>query len=216
MKKLLLHSCCAVCTIGALHALKEIKNTEYDTTLYFCNDNIDNFDEFERRLPLWSMVSEIVGVGVPDCPQVSSMIDKGRQNAAPANTTPKNQNFLNNNSKLIIEPYNHEKFLSKTKGFESEKEGGRRCKKCFELRLQKTFEKAKELNFDYFSTTLTISPHKNSQVIFECGERLQVGGAEFLKIDFKKNDNFRKAIELSKKYGIYRQNYCGCEFSKRY
>ena len=101
-------------------------------------------------------------------------------------------------------------------GLEDEKEGGVRCFKCYELRLRKTAEYAKEHNFEYITTTLTISPHKNSEKINEIG--LKVAGEyglNYLLSDFKKNDGFKRSIELSKEYDLYRQSFCGCEFSKR-
>jgi len=95
--------------------------------------------------------------------------------------------------------------------YKDEPEGGKRCILCYELRLKKTFEVASEENFEFFTTTLTISPYKKSNVIFEIGER--IAGEKFLKIDFKKQDGFKKTTELAKQFGFYRQNYCGCRFS---
>ena len=101
-------------------------------------------------------------------------------------------------------------FYSAIKGLENEKEGGKRCEKCFELRLAKTAYLAKD--FDYFTTTLTISPLKNAALINEIGSRL--GGDKWLYSDFKKGDGYLKSIKLSEKYCLYRQNYCGCVYSK--
>ncbi|MDO8740442.1 MAG: epoxyqueuosine reductase QueH [Candidatus Woesearchaeota archaeon] len=119
------------------------------------------------------------------------------------------------NLKLIIDNYCHEEWLEFVKGLEDEPEKGKRCWKCFEFNLRKTAEKARELGFDCFTTTLTISPHKDSKKIFEIGKKLETGGIRFLDIDFKKQEGFRHSVELSKKYDLYRQNYCGCEFSLR-
>ena len=84
----------------------------------------------------------------------------------------------------------------------------------FKLRLKATAEKARELNADYFTTTLTVSPHKNYKIISEVGRQLGLKySLSFLDIDFKKKDGFKRSIDLSKQYGLYRQNYCGCEFS---
>jgi len=106
------------------------------------------------------------------------------------------------------------KWFSCIKGFENEKEGGKRCELCYELRLRKTAEKAKEEGFDSFATTLTISPHKNAKVINAVGERIaRETGVEYYPSDFKKKDGFKKSIELSKRYSLKRQNYCGCVFS---
>lgn len=111
--------------------------------------------------------------------------------------------------------YDNETFLNRVKGLESEPERGARCPVCFRLRLEKTALKAKELNYDYFATTLTLSPLKNTKQINEIG--LVVGkeiGIPYLVSDFKKNDGYKKSIEFSKEYNLYRQNYCGCKFSK--
>lgn len=100
------------------------------------------------------------------------------------------------------------------KGLENEKEGGLRCEKCYRLRMEKTAEKAKELNIPYFTTTLTISPQKDAEVINKIGSSVaEEWGVEYLSENFKKNDGFKKSVELSRKYGLYRQNYCGCEYS---
>lgn len=117
---------------------------------------------------------------------------------------------------VLEDGYNPEEFYSKIKGLEGEKEGGARCSVCFRLRLEKTAQKAKELGFDLFGTTLTVSPHKNSIVINSIGKTVQeIVEIEFLEGNYKKQDGYKKSIEFSKKYNLYRQNYCGCEFSKR-
>lgn len=111
--------------------------------------------------------------------------------------------------------YLNNEYHEKVKGYENEPENGLRCPLCFELRLDKTASKAKENNFDYFGTTLTVSPHKNSKIINEIGLKLEEKyGVKFLLSDFKKEDGYKKSIELSKKYDLYRQDYCGCLYSK--
>ena len=117
---------------------------------------------------------------------------------------------------LEILDYDNSEFYNAVQGLEDKEEGGARCFKCYELRLRKTAEYAKEHDFEYITTTLTISPHKNSDKINEIG--LQVAeefGLKYLLSDFKKNDGFKRSIELSKEYDLYRQSFCGCEFSKR-
>ena len=117
---------------------------------------------------------------------------------------------------VIEDGYNPDEFLCKVKGLENEKEGGARCPVCFKLRLTKTAKKAKELGFVLFGTTLTVSPHKNSTVINAMGHVVEKEeGVEFLEGNYKKQDGYKKSIEFSKKYNLYRQNYCGCKFSKR-
>ena len=99
-------------------------------------------------------------------------------------------------------------------GLENEPEGGKRCKVCFALRLAYTAKKAKELGFDVFATSLTVSPHKNSEVINKIGSELaKQYGVEYLESNFKKQDGYKRSIELSKKNNLYRQNYCGCKYS---
>lgn len=118
--------------------------------------------------------------------------------------------------KVLSLPYDEKEFLSKVKGLELEKEGGARCKVCFEIRLRKTAQLCKELGFDIFTTTLSVSPHKNSAVINEVGRKVaQEEGIRFLEESFKKKDGYLNSIKLAKKYDLYRQNYCGCRFSLR-
>lgn len=116
----------------------------------------------------------------------------------------------------IYEEYNHEEFLSFVKGLEKEKEGGARCHKCYELRLRKTAQMAKQKGFDFFTTTLSVSPYKNAEYLNELGAKIeQEVGAKYLPANFKKKNGFLRVSQLSKEYGLYRQNYCGCEFSFR-
>ena len=115
----------------------------------------------------------------------------------------------------IIEEYDKQEFLSEVKGLENEPEGGARCVKCFSLRLRKTAEKAKEQGFEYFTTTLTVSPLKNAEIINSIGKTIEnETGTKFLPTDFKKRSGYHRSIELSRELKLYRQNYCGCEFSK--
>lgn len=109
--------------------------------------------------------------------------------------------------------YCAEEFFEAVKGLENCREGGERCFKCFELRLKKTAALATAGGFDFFSTTLTLSPLKNAQKINEIGQKL--GGEKWLPCDFKKKNGYLRSIELSHEYGLYRQDYCGCVFSKR-
>ena len=111
--------------------------------------------------------------------------------------------------------YDNASFKEIAKGLEQVKEGGARCNKCFYLRMKKTAEVAKEKGFEYFGTTLTVSPHKNSTMINEIGEKIsEECNIKYIYGDFKKNDGYKKSIELSKTYNLYRQNYCGCLYGK--
>ncbi len=112
--------------------------------------------------------------------------------------------------------YKPEDFYEMAKGMEHLKEGGERCFGCYELRLREAAILAKENGFDYFTTTLSISPHKNAQKLNEIGEMLSKEyGICHLPADFKKKNGYKRSIELSKEYDLYRQDYCGCVFSKR-
>ena len=111
--------------------------------------------------------------------------------------------------------YDPERFFALAKGLEQEKEGGERCARCFRLRLEETAQLAKEQGFDYFTTTLSISPHKNAQVLNRLGEEIgNAYGVPYLFSDFKKKNGYRRSCELSTEYNLYRQDYCGCIYSK--
>ena len=116
---------------------------------------------------------------------------------------------------VIVSDHCKQDFINAVKGLENEKEGGARCVVCFKQRLNKTAEMAKQKNFDYFATTLTVSPLKNATLINGIGEEIgRENGVKYLPSDFKKKGGYLRSIELSKQYDLYRQNYCGCEFSK--
>jgi predicted adenine nucleotide alpha hydrolase (AANH) superfamily ATPase len=115
---------------------------------------------------------------------------------------------------LITGEYNHECWDNYIQGMEDEKEGGRRCEKCFMFRLQKTAYVAKLKNFDYFASSMSISPHKNFKLINDIGKKLEKSyGISYLESNFKKKDGFKITNEISKKFDFYRQNYCGCKYS---
>ena len=120
------------------------------------------------------------------------------------------------NIRVTSLPYDENQYLSQVKGLESEREGGARCDKCFYLRLKKTAQFAKENGYDYFGTTLTVSSHKDEQKVNRIGEEISNEiKIPFLYADFKKHDGYKRSIELSKQFNLYRQNYCGCRFSIR-
>mgnify|MGYP003373512227 FL=1 len=117
---------------------------------------------------------------------------------------------------LIAAPYEPESFYQIAKGYEKEPEGGERCVRCYELRLREAARLAASLGYDYFTTTLTISPLKRADKLNEIGERLaEEYGVACLPSDFKKRNGYKRSIELSKEYGLYRQDYCGCVYSIR-
>ena len=117
---------------------------------------------------------------------------------------------------VICCDYESDKFYDAVNGLESEPEGGARCGVCFELRLEQTAKYAKEHNFDYFTTTLSISPHKNASVLNSIGEKIsQKYNVNYLYSDFKKKNGYKRSCEISSELGLYRQDYCGCIFSKK-
>ena len=118
--------------------------------------------------------------------------------------------------KVIAENYEHDEFLTLVKGKEEEKEGGVRCQICIADRLNKSFQYAKKHNFDVVTTTLSISPHKDCEFINKLGEELSKKyNIKYLHTDFKKQNGYLRSIQICKELGIYRQDYCGCEFSKQ-
>ncbi|CUU46618.1 epoxyqueuosine reductase QueH [Clostridium beijerinckii] len=122
---------------------------------------------------------------------------------------------VKNEIRFIEGKYDTESFYKLTKGLKEEKEGGVRCFNCYELRLNEAAIMAKEKGYDYFTTTLSISPHKNSAKLNEIGKKLsEKYDVKYLYSDFKKKEGYKRSIELSKQYKLYRQDYCGCVFSK--
>lgn len=112
--------------------------------------------------------------------------------------------------------YDEGEFFQAVKGFEDIPEGGERCFRCYRLRLERTAQLAKELGMDYFTTTLSISPYKNAQKLNEISEELgEIYDVKTLPADFKKREGYKRSVQLSAEYGLYRQDYCGCIFSKR-
>lgn len=113
-------------------------------------------------------------------------------------------------------PYETERFYAVAKGLEQEREGGERCFRCYRLRLSQAAALAREMGFDYFTTTLSISPHKNAAKLNEIGEALaKEYGVAHLPADFKKKEGYKQSIALSQQFGLYRQDYCGCVFSQQ-
>ena len=122
---------------------------------------------------------------------------------------------LKSKVKIIEGRYEPNDFFDIANGLEKAEEGGERCFKCYRLRLDEAAREAKKGNFDFFTTTLSISPHKNAQKLNEIGEELEKQyGVRYLYADFKKKEGYKRSIELSRIYGLYRQNYCGCGFSR--
>lgn len=182
--KVLLHSCCGPCSTACIERLMD----DYEITVFFYNPNITDEAEYQMRLAAQKTVIE-------------KFNDRGT--------------FMVARIGFVEGEYRTSDFFRAAKGYEEEPEGGSRCAQCFELRLAEAARVAKCSGFECFATTLTVSPHKNYRVISEIGNRIaEEYGVSFLDIDFKKKAGFQRSIELSKEFGLYRQNYCGCEFSK--
>lgn len=123
---------------------------------------------------------------------------------------------LENKVSFIRGDYDNDKYEKLIEGLENEKEGGTRCEKCYYLRLEETCRYAKEHGFDYFTTTLSISPYKNSEKLNNIGKKLEDEyDVLYLLSDFKKKNGYKRSIELSREYNLYRQNYCGCIYSQK-
>lgn len=117
---------------------------------------------------------------------------------------------------IVEKDYSYQKYLDYIKGNEEEKEGGARCYKCYELRMREAAIFARDNNFDYFTTTLSISPYKKANKLNEIGKILETEyGVNYLYSDFKKKEGYKRSLELSKIYNLYRQDYCGCRFSRK-
>lgn len=210
---LLLHVCCAPCSSACLEILEKY----FDITLLFYNPNIHPQEEYFKRL-------DELGEFIQKKNNLAKMLNNSEKTQEKPSFDAKNQEKTENidifaipkQIKILETNYDPNEFFSAVKGLENEKEGGARCKVCFELRLSKTAQIAKENGYDYFTTTLTLSPYKNSELLNEIGEIMQNKySTPYLFSDFKKNDGYKKSIELSKEYNLYRQDYCGCVFSKK-
>jgi len=197
-KKILLHACCAPCTAGVYNQLKN----DFDVRLFWYNPNIFPKAEHDRRLTELLNFCDKLGI------------------------------------KIIIGDYfwqeEHKYWLKKTKGLENEPErglpakpgyawqAGRRCKICYRMRLEATAAVAQQINnhhsnsFEHFGAELSVSPHKDAEMINKIGERVgKKFGLAFYSADFKKGGGAQIASKISRKYNLYRQSYCGCEFSRR-
>ena len=193
--RLLLHSCCAPCSSYVMEYLRE----HFRITIFYYNPNITSNEEYSYRL---SEEKRLIGEYNR---QVETHDFEGMNSTEAAEKID------------ILEcPYDPENYLEAVKGYEECPEGGDRCGICFEMRLRKTAQAAREGGFDCFTTTLTISPLKNAARLNEIGERVGAEyGVNFLPSDFKKKNGYKRSIELSRQFSLYRQNFCGCAFSKR-
>ncbi|MBQ7666601.1 MAG: epoxyqueuosine reductase QueH [Kiritimatiellae bacterium] len=199
MKELLLHACCGPCST---HCVRALRAAGREPVLFYSNSNIDTREEWEKRLDSLRKFAAAEGV------------------------------------RVVVDPWDGAAWEREVAaGFEGEKEGGARCDRCFRHNLQKAAGAANALGIESFSTTLTVSPHKSSAKVFAAGFAAekevagrvarQTGGGDgdggagggaksavFEPVDFKKKDGFRDSVAIAREFGLYRQNYCGCRFSK--
>lgn len=183
-KTLFLHSCCAPCSSYVLEYLRSF----FRITVFYYNPNITADEEYDKR------------------------VEEQKRLIAKLNTKRSEEVF---EIAIVEGDYDKQLFFESVKGLEKCSEGGERCFVCYELRLLETARQAKQRDMDYFTTTLTISPLKNAAKLNEIGERLsKEQNIAWLPSDFKKKGGYQRSIELSKEYDLYRQDYCGCVYSK--
>ncbi|WP_029320969.1 epoxyqueuosine reductase QueH [Butyrivibrio sp. AE3004] len=193
--KLLLHACCAPCSSYCLEYLRQY----FAITVFFYNPNIMNETEYRKR------------------------VDEEKRLIAEYNRQVEEHCFDGMNSdenarkiEILEGDYIVSDYLKAIKGFESCPEGGDRCTKCFELRLEESAKVAAKNGFEFFTTTLTISPLKDAERLNRIGQEMgENHNVSFLPSDFKKKEGYKRSIELSHKFGLYRQDFCGCEFSRQ-
>ena len=188
---LFLHSCCAPCSSYVLEYLRQY----FRITVFYYNPNITEDAEYRKR--------------VAEQKRLIAAYNKELTESVES----KQGGYL---IQVIEGDYEPQCFYEIAEGLEQCPEGGERCFACYELRLRETAKRAQAGDFDYFTTTLSISPLKNAAKLNEIGERLaQEYDTPWLPSDFKKRDGYKRSIELSKEYDLYRQDYCGCVYSRR-
>lgn len=174
------------CCAPCSSAVLEKLQEIFEITVFFYNPNISEAEEYRKRVEEQKRLIYEFNQKNPVCP-----------------------------IQIVEGNYEPQEFYDIAKGLEQCPEGGERCFRCYGLRLEKTAQLAKEGGYDYFTTTLTISPLKNAAKLNEIGEQMaEKYETSFLPSDFKKKEGYKRSIELSKEYDLYRQNFCGCAFSK--
>ncbi|MBR1670227.1 MAG: epoxyqueuosine reductase QueH [Butyrivibrio sp.] len=192
--RLLLHACCAPCSSYCLEYLRQF----FDVTVFFFNPNITEEAEYRKRVIEEKRLID----------EYNAQVESNRFDGMHSDERARK-------IEIIEGDYDPGQFYEAVSGYEDCKEGGERCRKCFELRLSETARVARRNGFEYMTTTLTISPLKNADVLNEVGEACaQKEGIVFLPSDFKKKNGYKRSIELAYMFGLYRQDFCGCSFSK--
>jgi hypothetical protein len=227
-KRLLLHSCCAPCSSYVLVYLSKY----FEITVFYYNPNITEDEEYRKRVAEQKRLIAVLnrehgyapeaarskipaeglaGKGQDSCREISQKKDSN-------DSTPDTESIVGKYYEIHVMEgdYEPDAFFRIAKGHECDPEGGARCHACYGLRLERTAQKAAEGRYDYFTTTLSISPLKDAQKLNEIGQALAAKyEVPYLPSDFKKQDGYLTSVRLSEKYGLYRQDYCGCVYSKR-
>lgn len=209
--KLLLHVCCACCATEVYNRLKD----NYEVTLFWHNPNIYPYTEHQKRLNSFVKLASGLNCNALIC---HSHENGNLQIVDPRRSLPRALKRGGDDKTIEIDRYRvgNSEWQIAISGLENEPEGGKRCEKCYKFRLEKTAQYARDNGFDIFTTTLTISPHKNAGIINQIGKEIAAKNyVDYLESDFKKQDGFKKSIELSHQHNLYRQNYCGCIYSHR-
>lgn len=210
LPRLFLHSCCAPCSSYVLKYLREY----FRITVFYYNPNISMQEEYRKRVEEQKRLIAAYNA------EAEKQAAEGR-NAAKEHAQREHGEDSGEDSghpcriDIVEGNYEPEVFFELTKEYADCPEGGERCFLCYELRLRRTAQEAKMGGFDYFCTTLSISPLKNAAKINEIGSMLEKEiGVKWLPSDFKKKDGYKQSVELSRTYDLYRQDYCGCSYSK--
>lgn len=186
--RLFLHSCCAPCSSYVLEYLCD----RFFITVFYYNPNISSSEEYRKRVEEQQRLIKAY----------NEEMEAGLRAGYPI--------------EVVEGDYVPQRFYEAARGYEDCPEGGERCFRCYKLRLRETARRAKEGDYDFFCTTLTISPLKNALKLNEIGLALaEEYGVAWLPSDFKKRNGYQRSVELSAEYGLYRQNYCGCGYSLR-
>jgi len=200
---ILLHTCCAPC---ACYPIEYLLGQGYKPALFFYNPNIHPKHEYGARLY-----------------ELERYLNSRWSPPAFVREDPARNKYSQNKSdkpeqiRLIKGDYEDKRWFKLTGGLEQEPERGRRCDVCYQIRLKKTAETARKQGFNYFGSTLSISPHKNAVRISQIGNELEAElGVKFYDKDWKKQDGFKRACDISREYGFYRQDYCGCIWSLKH
>ena len=219
---LLLHSCCAPCSSYVLEYLAQY----FSITVFYYNPNIYPEAEYEKRVEeqqrLIREMNEQNQITYDEIRRQENILSAAEGAEALCTDDRQEKKASGQNRKeyheirFLAGRFDPQEFYHAVKGLEKIPEGGERCHACFRLRLVEAAKIAKEGDYDYVTTTLTISPLKNAEVLNVIGrEAADACGTTWLPSDFKKKNGYRRSVELSAEYGLYRQDYCGCVFSKQ-